>query len=52
MHLIVQNTACINTNAFLIFKKICSSQNLKVTPVGGVKNIDNVAKTQRQSLMG
>ena len=50
MHLIVQHIVCINTNTFLFFKKQCSSQNFKVTPVGGVTNIDNVAK--RQSLMG
>ena len=50
-HLIVQHIACFHTNTFLIFKKKCKSQNYKVTPVGEVKNIDNVAKMQRQSLM-
>ena len=29
-----------------------SSQNFKVTPVGGVTTINDVGKTQRQSLMG
>ena len=51
MHLIVQHIACINANTILIFKKQRSPQNFKVTPLGGVTNIDNVAKAQRQSLM-
>ena len=52
MHLIVRHIACINANTYLIFKKYCSPQNFKVTPIGGVTTIDNVEKTQRQSLMG
>ena len=36
---------------FNFFKKLWSSQNIKVTPVGGVTNIRNIAKTQRQSLI-
>ena len=52
MHLNVQHIACINTNTFLINKKVMWFTNFKVTPVGGVTDINNVEKTQRQSLMG
>ena len=53
MHLNVYYNACINTNTFYNLKNIYyCSQNVKVMPVGGVTNTNNVAKTQRQSLMG
>ena len=52
MHLNVYHIASINANTFVFFKKLYSSQNSKVTPVGGILSINNVAKIQRQSLMG
>ena len=51
MNLNLQHIPCINTNAFL-FKKNNVVHKFQATPVGGVTNINNFAKTQRQSLMG
>ena len=57
IHFLIDKFKCIaycvhKCKYFVIFQKQCSPQNFKVMPVSGVTNINNVAKTRRQSLMG
>ena len=42
---------CAYVQIHFNFLKQCSSQNFKVTPASGVTDINNVEKTQHQSLM-
>ena len=52
MHLNGKYNIYINASIMLIFEKYYKRQNLKVTPVSRVTNIDNIAKTHSQSSLG